>query len=224
MIRNALMTSLFLAIVMISPATRAADEVFIQKPEVVPVEVRGAKAATPKTTKKKTASKTLDIKSGPKARWIWGRKPARAKDRYYFRRTFTATTRQAKIIASCDNHLVVWINGKRLLAGERLERPGHRRHPAAPAAGQERDRNRRPQRRRSGRPGRETGLPRYREQDIGHRQRQELASGHIARLQDLDGRNGPGCHGRRTVGQCLRRRWTRRNQPRPVPGFARFPD
>ena len=29
MIRNALMTSLFLAIVMISPATRAADEVFI---------------------------------------------------------------------------------------------------------------------------------------------------------------------------------------------------
>ena len=123
MIRNALMTSLFLAIVMISPATRAADEVFIQKPEVVPVEVRGAKAATPKTTKKKTASKTLDIKSGPKARWIWGRKPAGAKDRYYFRRTFTATTRQAKIIASCDNHLVVWINGKRLLTGDDWNAP-----------------------------------------------------------------------------------------------------
>ena len=123
MIRNALMTSLFLAIVMISPATRAADDVFIQKPEVVPVEVRGAKAATPKTTKKTTASKTLDIKSGPKARWIWGRKPAGANDRYYFRRTFTATTRQAKIIASCDNHLAVWINGKRLLTGDDWNAP-----------------------------------------------------------------------------------------------------
>ena len=77
MIRNALYTSLFLATVTISPAAQAADEVFIQKPEVVPVEVRGAKKAAPK---KKTTSRTLDIKSGPKAQWIWGRKSAGANE------------------------------------------------------------------------------------------------------------------------------------------------
>ena len=120
MIRNALFTSLFLATVTISPAARAADEVFIQKPEVVPVEVRGAKKVAPK---KKTTSRTLDIKSGPKAQWIWGRKSAGANDRYHFRHTFTATTRQARIIASCDNHLVVWINGKRLLTGDDWNAP-----------------------------------------------------------------------------------------------------
>ena len=123
MIRNTLITSLFLATVAISPPARAADEVFVQKPEVVPVEVRGASKETPKKPKKKTAPGTLDIKTGPKAQWIWGRKPAGANDRYYFRRTFTATTRQARSIAACDNHLVMWINGKRLLAGDDWNAP-----------------------------------------------------------------------------------------------------
>ena len=114
MIRTPLFTSLFLVTVSIPSVTSGAGEVFTQKPEVVPVEVQGVKQAPPKKTVPKSSSKKLSLQSGPKARWIWGKKPAGARDRFYFRRVFTAKTRQARIIASGDNHLVLWINGKRV--------------------------------------------------------------------------------------------------------------
>jgi hypothetical protein len=119
MIRNALFASLFLATLALPAPAHAAGKVFTQKPEVVPVEVQGAE----KTAGKTRVIKKLDFTAGSKAQWIWGGKSAGANDRYYFRRSFTATTRQARIIASCDNHLVMWINGKRLLSGDDWSAP-----------------------------------------------------------------------------------------------------
>ena len=98
-------------------------QVSTQKPEVVPVEIDGAKKVSSKKDAQKTTTKTLGFRSGPKARWIWGKKRAGVNDRYFFRRTFTAKTRQARIIVSCDNHMVVSINGKRLLTGDDWNAP-----------------------------------------------------------------------------------------------------
>ena len=127
MIRNTLFASLFLATLALPATVHAAGKVFTQKPEVVPVEVQGAKkpAKKPagKAAKKTPVTKKLGFAAGSKAQWIWGGKSVGANDRYYFRRSFTATTRQARIIASCDNHLVMWINGKRLLSGDDWNTP-----------------------------------------------------------------------------------------------------
>ena len=103
----------------------ADNDVFTQKPEVVAVEINGAPKTPKKPATAKTSSKKLNLQSGPKAGWIWGKKRAGANDRFYFRRTFKATTETtaARIIASCDNHLVLWINGKRLLASDDWNAP-----------------------------------------------------------------------------------------------------
>ena len=129
MIRSALFASLFaflsLASFMTRDAAGADNGVFTQKPEVVAVEINGAPKTPKKTATAKPSSKKLNLQSGPKAGWIWGKKRAGANDRFYFRRTFKATTETtaARIIASCDNHLVLWINGKRLLASDDWNAP-----------------------------------------------------------------------------------------------------
>ena len=103
----------------------ADKDVFTQKPEVVAVEINGAPKTPKKTATAKTSSKKLNLQSGPKAGWIWGTKRAAANDRFYFRKTFKTTTETtaARIIASCDNHLALWINGKRLLASDDWNAP-----------------------------------------------------------------------------------------------------
>mgnify|MGYP002844195256 CR=1 FL=1 len=119
-VRSHATASLLLLVLWISPLVAEDARVFTQKPEIVPVEVVGApksQAKEPKKTARKPADKKLSFTIGPKARWIWGKKPAGANDRYYFRRTFEARTSQARIIVSCDNKFVLWINGKRILSG-----------------------------------------------------------------------------------------------------------
>ena len=106
MIRSALFASLFaflsLASFMTRDAAGADNGVFTQKPEVVAVEINGAPKTPKKTATAKSSSKKLSLQSGPKAGWIWGKKRAGANDRFYFRRTFKATTETtaARLIAS----------------------------------------------------------------------------------------------------------------------------
>ncbi len=99
-----------------------SSSVSTQKPEIAPSKARGVTTVPRK--KPAAASRRLDFKTPPRAQWIWGRKPAGANDRFFFRRRFTVSTELlGRVIASGDNHLVLWINGKRVLASDSWETP-----------------------------------------------------------------------------------------------------
>ena len=118
--------SLLLVFSLVSNVVLLAQDspgVSTQKPEIAPAKARGVRAI-PKKKSKTARSRRLDFKAPPRAQWIWGRKPAGSNDRFYFRRRFKAPTElSGRVIASGDNHLVLWINGKRVLASDSWETP-----------------------------------------------------------------------------------------------------
>ena len=70
MIRYALFASLCLATLALCSPAHSAGKVFSQKPEVVPVEIQGARKLAGTTAKKTPATKKLVFTAGPKAQWI----------------------------------------------------------------------------------------------------------------------------------------------------------
>ena len=112
------MTMMATAVVLVA-AIPATGQVSTQLPEVARSKVRGQAVSS----KPKPAT-TVNLDRGPRAQWIWGRRPAGASDRFYFRRRFSAgKSTAASLIASCDNQMVLWINGKRVVAHGRWEEP-----------------------------------------------------------------------------------------------------
>jgi putative heme-binding domain-containing protein len=63
------------------------------------------------------------VKSGPKAEWIWGKPNPGDGERFFLLKTFTTKAKKAKLTATCDNHMTVWVNGKRVAASDTWESP-----------------------------------------------------------------------------------------------------
>ncbi len=85
----------------------AADEnIYTQKPDASPIQVRGEQPK-PSSEKPKPADKTLA--AGPTPLWIWGDDISK---KYALRKEFTGGSTAARIKATCDNHMVVSINGQ----------------------------------------------------------------------------------------------------------------
>lgn len=63
-------------------------------------------------------------RSGTAPAWIWG-DTARGGEEQFFRRTFRveATPRDARLVASCDNHCRVFVNGERVATSDVWETP-----------------------------------------------------------------------------------------------------
>src|SRR4051794_28924887 len=92
-----------------------AQDVFTQKPAVAPAVERGAEIAPPKvdTAAADWAKRFAD---GPTPLWIWGDTPTR---NYKLRTTFDATgVKSARLKVSCDNHVVLFVNGTQVAASD----------------------------------------------------------------------------------------------------------
>ena len=61
----------------------------------------------------------LDLEKGPLADWIWRQKAARDGERVTFTKKITMeSTRAAQLIATCDNHFSLFVNGKPVAKGD----------------------------------------------------------------------------------------------------------
>ncbi|MCA9116526.1 MAG: c-type cytochrome [Planctomycetaceae bacterium] len=107
------LTALLLLLTMMPPLAALAEP-FTQAPEVAPSQDRLA-AEKPAAAEPKKEPESL--KSGPKAKWIWGQKPAGNDDVYFLEKTFEgASIQSAHMIASGDNEMAVSLNGRQVLS------------------------------------------------------------------------------------------------------------
>ena len=95
--------------------------VSLQKSTVAASVVVGTESNDVPKAKEKNTTKLLS--GGPPARWIWGPGKTGGKDVFVFRREFEGRTKKASLIATCDNQMVIILNGKRLVSDGGWESP-----------------------------------------------------------------------------------------------------
>lgn len=105
---------------LLATLARAADpaaeqKVFTQVPEIA----SGNEAAAAPAPPSKPAAKT-DWNAGPTPQWIWG---AHTNSDYFLRKTFTGGSKSARLIASCDNEMKVFLNGQQIAASGEWQSP-----------------------------------------------------------------------------------------------------
>jgi putative heme-binding domain-containing protein len=89
----------------------SAQESFTQKPTVSPTTARDDAPAPPKVDAG-AADWSKRWSDGPTPLWVWG---ADSKKNYTLRKEFTsATAKSARLKVSCDNHVVLFLNGKQV--------------------------------------------------------------------------------------------------------------
>ncbi len=100
-----------------------AGEVYEQPVErVESVSALGdlAVPAEPDTQRAKAAD--VDYTKGPKAKWIWGAKDSSGN--WYLTKSFEGGTFEgAYLVATCDNVMTVWLNGKQVASSSEWQQP-----------------------------------------------------------------------------------------------------
>ena len=89
---------------------------FTQAPEIAPAAGQVVPPAKPEPA---AAAKNV-MNEGPAPAWIWG---ANQNKNYFVRKTFTGTAPTARLRATCDNSMTLFVNGKKVGAGDRWETP-----------------------------------------------------------------------------------------------------
>ena len=106
--------------VVISPLLNAAD-VSTQKPVIQDAVVRQVDGSVHTVEAAKPEPK-FDVSAGPDALWIWNE--GAAAQSCFIRKQFkTENTKSAMMIATCDNGMVVRINGKKVAASTEWGQP-----------------------------------------------------------------------------------------------------
>jgi putative heme-binding domain-containing protein len=96
---------------------RAADDkIYQQEPAVAPAQVRGKPADR---APKESPSDKL-FREGPTPLWIWG---ADIDRRYFLRKEIPAGSTAARLKATCDNRLRIWINGEEVARSDEWKEP-----------------------------------------------------------------------------------------------------
>ena len=103
----------FLSAVTPSPA---AEHVTTQKPEVAPYRARGEGAVVAGQPNPALAA----LAKGPAPTWIWG---TVAERKYFFRKEFTGGSRAARLKATCDNGMTVFVNGQQVATSDSWQEP-----------------------------------------------------------------------------------------------------
>jgi putative heme-binding domain-containing protein len=98
------------------PQAGAEGKIFTQKPTVAPAVLRGDPVPAP--AKPKPADKKLT--QGPTPLWIWGADNAK---RYVLRKEFPGGSTAAKLKATCDNRMVISINGQEVARSSEWQAP-----------------------------------------------------------------------------------------------------
>jgi putative heme-binding domain-containing protein len=89
-----------------------------QQPTVAESRARETKPQSADDASK--PAEQIDLTGGPAPQWIWG---ARDERNYFLRKEFTGGSKLAGLIASCDNQMVVFINGHRVAESSNWQTP-----------------------------------------------------------------------------------------------------
>ena len=94
-----------------------SQNVFKQAAEIVSSQAVNQKQRSEPVTKTSPFAK---YRKGPKPTWIWNTRNAQ---KCQFRRKFTTNAKQGHILATCDNSLILKLNGKRVFSSSTWESP-----------------------------------------------------------------------------------------------------
>ncbi|MCO6457875.1 MAG: c-type cytochrome [Pirellulaceae bacterium] len=126
--RTTLATAVFLTALGLSatlPVHGQQRSVYEQQPEIAPaIEIAadgGQPAETPRPADK--PADQVPLEGAPAAEWIWGAGPLAGHDQLYFRTEFEGPAAAARLIASCDNEMTVWINGQQVASSSDWQAP-----------------------------------------------------------------------------------------------------
>ena len=109
-----------LLVLALSPSADAA-EISTQKPEFQEAVVRNSDGSVHTVAVAKPKSK-FDVAAGPEALWIWNQ--GAAAQACFIRKEFkVADVKSATMIATCDNGMVVRVNGKKVATSNEWSQP-----------------------------------------------------------------------------------------------------
>lgn len=99
-----------------APALSQEDAVFTQQPTVAPSRV-SQDLADAIEQEKPALVDAAQLREGPAAEWIWG---PNENQNYVFQKEFSVSepVRTATLLASCDNRMTVFLNGKQVAASD----------------------------------------------------------------------------------------------------------
>ncbi len=106
-----LMASGFIAPVLAAETTDG--KLFTQAAEIAP-------AAGQAVPEKKEEAVKNPLTEGPAPSWIWGDSPDK---KYFVRKTFKGTAQFARLRATCDNSMTLYVNGKKVASSSNWESP-----------------------------------------------------------------------------------------------------
>ena len=97
-------------------ATAQDSQIYSQAPEVALSESPG-KAAAPIAREKPVDS---GLERGPSPSWIWGPDENR---RYFLKTAFNGGSTAARLKATCDNQVTIYLNGKQVVSSDEWQEP-----------------------------------------------------------------------------------------------------
>ena len=100
-----------------SLAAAADGPGYSQAPEIVMAETVGADAASGRMTEKPI---DVGLGRGPSPSWIWG---ADENSRYFLKTTFEGGSVAARLKATCDNQMTIFLNGKQVATSDEWQEP-----------------------------------------------------------------------------------------------------
>ena len=100
-------------IVPVVAAETTDGKLFTQAAEIAP-------AAGQAVPEKKEEAVKNPLTEGPAPSWIWGDSPDK---KYFVRKTFKGTAQFARLRATCDNSMTLYVNGKKVASSSNWESP-----------------------------------------------------------------------------------------------------
>ncbi len=102
-------------VVAATSGARAADQKrYAQEPEIAPAQTSDAQP------EEQQASDPRLFEAGPKPTWIWG---ADANKKYVLKTAFQGGSQSARLKASCDNVMTLYVNGQRIASSSEWQTP-----------------------------------------------------------------------------------------------------
>ncbi|MCA9202752.1 MAG: heme-binding protein, partial [Planctomycetales bacterium] len=116
---SAWLTAALVAASYAQPSSADENRISTQKPTIAAAETREAEAAEPAKDENAEAGASL-LAKGPKVSWIWG---ADANTNYLLRAEFQGSAKVARVKATCDNVMTLFINGQRVASHDNWQTP-----------------------------------------------------------------------------------------------------
>ena len=103
-----------------SAAEPVKQKLFTQIPEIAASQQPGGAANETPAAAAQAAELQKALSTGPAPSWIWGADP---KQTYYLRTEFSGGSTAARLKATCDNQMTIWLNGQQVATSDEWQSP-----------------------------------------------------------------------------------------------------